>query len=84
MRRFQSHLARWDWEPNGILNDRDWLESHGARQVVYMDRATAKQVSCEALGFCQVVSNGPGSQDWRDEQACECPRVQLGGWLPSL
>ncbi len=68
MRRFQSHLARWDWEPYGIMIDRDWLVSNGARQVAYMDRAAAKQASAEELGFCQVVSNESGSQDWRDEQ----------------
>ena len=68
MRRFQSHIARWDWEPYGIMIDREWLVSYGARQVTYMDRTTAKQASCEALDFCQVVSNEPGSQDWRDEQ----------------
>jgi len=68
MRRFQSHLARWDWEPFGIMIDRDWLVSHGAKQVAYMDRATAKLAGGEALEFCQVVSNESGSQDWRDEQ----------------
>ncbi len=68
MRRFQSHVARWDWEPYGIMIDRDWLESNGARQVTYIDRATAKQASEEELGFCQVISNESGSQDWRNEQ----------------
>ncbi len=68
MRRFQPHLARWDWEPYGIMINREWLESNGAKQVAYMDRAAAKQASCEVLDFCQVVSNEPGSQDWRDEQ----------------
>lgn len=68
MRRFQSHLARWDWEPYGIMIDRDWLVSNGARQVAYVDRATAKQASSEELEFCHVISSESGSQDWRDEQ----------------
>ena len=68
MRRFQSHLARWDWEPYGIMIDRDWLAINGARQVTYMDTTTAKKASGEAVEFCQVISNESGSQDWRDEQ----------------
>lgn len=68
MRKFQSHLARWDWEPYGIMIDRDWLERNGARQVSYIDRITAQQTSDEALAFCQVLSNESNSTDWRKEQ----------------
>ena len=68
MRKFQSHLARWDWEPYGIMIDRDWLERKGARQVSYIDRITAQQTSDEALAFCQVLSNESNSTDWRKEQ----------------
>jgi len=68
MRKFQSHLARWDWEPYGIMIDRDWLEKNGAKQVSYIDRMTAKQTSDDALAFCQVLSNETHSKDWRKEQ----------------
>ena len=68
MRRFQSHLARWDWEPYGIMIDRKWLQSHGAKQVCYIDRPTAKQTSVDELTFCQVVSSEEGALDWRQEQ----------------
>ena len=68
MRRFQSHLARWDWEPYGIMIDRDWLERNGARQVSYIDPETAKQSSDDELAFCQVLSAESNSTDWRKEQ----------------
>lgn len=68
MRRFQSHIARWDWEPYGIMIDRDWLERNGAKQVSYIDRVTAKQTSDDELTFCQVLTNESNSTDWRKEQ----------------
>jgi len=67
MRKFQSHLARWDWEPYGIMIERAWLESNGAKQVSYIDRANATQMSKDALAFCQVVSSDSNSTDWRTE-----------------
>ena len=68
MRRFQSHLARWDWEPYGIMIHRDWLQSHGANQVCYITRDAAKKKSFDELSFCQVVSNEAGAIDWQEEQ----------------
>ncbi len=68
MRRFQSHLARWDWEPYGIMIHREWLQSQGAKQVDYIDRDAAKKKSEDELSFCQVVSNEEGAIDWRHEQ----------------
>ena len=68
MRKFQTHLARWDWEPYGIMIDREWLESQGAKKVSYIDLATAKQTSDEALTYCQVMSDDAGSRDWRTER----------------
>lgn len=68
MRRFQSHLARWDWEPYGIMIDREWLQCQGAKQVCYIDRQTAKQTCIDELSFCQVVSREEGALDWRQEQ----------------
>jgi len=68
MRRFQSHLARWDWEPYGIMIDQAWLESHDAKKVSYVDRNAAKKLNIDELSFCQVVSNEEGAIDWRQEQ----------------
>ena len=68
MRKFQSHLARWDWEPYGIMIERAWLESNGAKQVSYIDRANAKHMSKDALAFCQVVSGDSNSTDWQTEK----------------
>lgn len=67
MRKFQSHLARWDWEPYGIMIEREWLQSNGAKQVSYIDRASASKMSKDALAFCQVVSSDSNSTDWRTE-----------------
>ena len=68
MRQFQSHLARWDWEPYGIMIHRDWLQSHGAKQVNYIERDAVKKKSEDDLSFCQVVSSEEGAIDWRQEQ----------------
>jgi hypothetical protein len=68
MRRFRSHLARWDWEPYGIMIDLEWLRIRGARQVHYIDREAARKKDVDELSFCQVVSNGEGAIDWRQEQ----------------
>lgn len=73
MRQFQPHLARWDWEPYGIMIDRDWLIQHGAKQVSYIDSVTAKTKTAEELTFCQVVSNTPGATHWQKEQEWRVP-----------
>ena len=68
MRKFQSHLARWDWEPYGIMIDLVWMTAHGAKQVSYIDSATARRLNKEQLTFCQVVNRDVGSTNWREEQ----------------
>ncbi len=68
MRRFQSHLARWDWEPYGIMIEWDWLQQNGARQVSYIDPIAAKNTSDSELPFCQVVTCIDGATNWRQEQ----------------
>ncbi len=68
MRRFRPHLARWDWEPYGIMIDRDWLIQQGAKQVSYIHREAIKTRSDEELAFCQVISDERSSTDWREEQ----------------
>ena len=68
MRRFQSHLARWDWEPYGIMIDSDWLQQNGARPVSYIDSGVAKKTNENELPFCQVVTSVEGPTDWRQEK----------------
>ncbi|MEQ1829020.1 MAG: hypothetical protein ABL921_23860 [Pirellula sp.] len=68
MRRFQSHLSRWDWEAYGIMIDRDWMAAQGARPVTYLNRDQANHRSAEERAFSQVISNKPNSQDWRNEK----------------
>ena len=68
MRRFQSHIARWDWEPYGIMIDWDWLLQNGARQVSYIDPVVAKKTSMDELPYCQVVASSQGATNWRQEQ----------------
>lgn len=36
LHRYRSHLLRWDFEPWGIVFDRDWLVKRGARPVKYL------------------------------------------------
>ena len=39
MRKYQCHLARWDFEPYGICIHNEWLDERGARPVQYGDEA---------------------------------------------
>ena len=68
MRRFQSHIARWDWEPYGILIDRQWLVEQGAKAVRYVPANEAKKLNREELPFVQVLGNKYNSIDWSNEQ----------------
>lgn len=36
LHRYRSHLIRWDFEPWGIVFDREWLVQRGARPVKYL------------------------------------------------
>jgi hypothetical protein len=68
MRRYQSHLGRWDWEPYGIMVDRQWLQERGAMPVRYVNKQQARSMSDQELAFAQVVDNQSHSQDWTQEQ----------------
>ena len=68
MRRFQSHLSRWDWEPYGIMIDQDWLLQNGAKPVSYVDSAHAKKLTPDELPYCQVVNSIDGATNWRQER----------------
>lgn len=68
MRRFQSHLGRWDWEPYGLMIDLDWMVEQGAKQVQYISPEEAKLRDSDSLVYCQVVSSHGGKHDWTQEQ----------------
>ena len=68
MRRFQSHLGRWDWEPYGLMIDLNWMVEQGAKQVQYISPEEAKQRDADSLVYCQVVSSYGGKHDWTQEQ----------------
>ena len=36
LQRYRPHLLRWDFEPYGLVFDRDWLSTRGARPVHYL------------------------------------------------
>jgi hypothetical protein len=36
LHRYRSHLVRWDFEPWGIVFDRDWLAKQNAHPVRYL------------------------------------------------
>ncbi|MGN6545820.1 MAG: hypothetical protein ACTHK7_12275, partial [Aureliella sp.] len=69
-RSFQPHLGRWDWEPFGLLIQRQALERFGARPVIYGDEATYRRLSPEDRPFFQPASRRSRlRQDWTEE--CE-------------
>jgi len=75
LRQYQVHRTRWDFEPFGVCVDRDWLQSRGARPVIYGDEATWLQLSDADRPYfqlcpAQVESSGdPGPKtDWRIER----------------
>ena len=68
MRRFQSHLGRWDWEPYGLMIDLDWMIEQGAKPVQYISPEEAKHREADSLVYCQVVSSHGGKHDWTQEQ----------------
>lgn len=51
LHRYRSHLVRWDFEPWGIVFDRDWLLQRGARPVHYLSN----------IAFASLV---PEQQPW--------------------
>jgi hypothetical protein len=40
LHRYRAHLVRWDFEPWGIVFDRDWLAKRHARPVEYLPSAS--------------------------------------------
>lgn len=67
-REFQSHLARWDWEPYGIMIDREWLSSAGALPVRYVSKQQLETAHPLELPFYQVIAPSKSAHDWREER----------------
>lgn len=71
LRRFRSHLGRWDFEPYGICIDRDVLSRRRARPVIYGDDATWQTLSAQDRPRFQTaksVSASGRETDWTIEQ----------------
>lgn len=66
MRRYQSHIGRWDWEPYGIMIRREWLLERGVREVKYISHQEAKKRSPIELAYSQIVNSD--ATDWSVEQ----------------
>lgn len=58
MRSFQSHLARWDWEPYGIAIPTLWLSFLGARPVKYLPTEQINILPEEEQCFAQPIPTG--------------------------
>ncbi len=66
-RKFRSHLGRWDWEPFGLLIDREALRSIGARSVTYGTEEDFRQLPDADKPFFQPLGKTPSS-DWASER----------------
>ena len=51
--RYRAHLVRWDFEPWGIVFDRDWLVEQGARPVHYVPGSSFRTLSTEERPWFQ-------------------------------
>ncbi|MEM7457192.1 MAG: hypothetical protein AAF456_22815 [Planctomycetota bacterium] len=66
-RRFRNHLARWDFEPFGIAFDRNWLQSLGAREVIYGRDDQFESLPDSDRPFFQLAT-GRNKEDWTAEK----------------
>lgn len=53
LHRYRSHLIRWDFEPWGLVFDRDWLMQRGARPVKYLPAKSLKNLAEHEQPFFQ-------------------------------
>ncbi len=68
MRTFQSHLARWDWEPYGLAFPKHWLIPLGIKPVRYLPRPQIDHLPKDEQVFCQPSPNETSTNDWRLER----------------
>lgn len=70
LRKFQTHRARWDFEPYGLCIHKDWLQHLGARPVIYGGELTWLELSEQDRPFFQFTAdpNSPSARDWTVEE----------------
>lgn len=77
LRVFRAHRGRWDFEPYGICIRRSWLESRGARPVIYEDEPAWQKLPEVERPFFQLrlgkghrskSGNGGAQVDWSVER----------------
>lgn len=93
---YRPHLGRWDFTAFGLCFDRDWLVSQGARQVIYGDEQTWKDLDDGDRAFFQPARRRRSRRREREEtwtEECEwrvvgdvdfarCPTDQLWVFVP--
>lgn len=83
MRGYQSHLARWDWEPFGIAIRLDLLESLGCKKVRYLPSEQIDRLGPLDQAFCQPSPKRPGDRDWTSEKEWRLPSDLRLAQLPT-
>lgn len=68
MRAFQSHLARWDWEPYGLAIKKTALEELGAKPVRYLSRKQIAALDLDEQAYCQPIAEKVSDRDWTTEK----------------
>jgi hypothetical protein len=68
LKSFRSHLRRWDFVPFGIAVERQWIEEHGGRPVIYGDEATWQGLPETERPLFQLSRSRSGKIDWTIEQ----------------
>ncbi len=72
LRTFRPHRGRWDFEPYGLCVRKDWLESHGARAVVYGEEPQWESLTPALRPYFQRKSTRARGQseviDWTVER----------------
>lgn len=70
MRSFQSHLARWDWEPYGVAIPTHWLSLLGARPVMYLPTEQINTLPEAEQCFAQPIPTGLKNELPSQHQTC--------------
>ena len=62
---YRPHLQRWDFCPDGLLINRNWLQTQGLRPVSYGTPQQYQTLSTDDRAYFQISQ---GSIDWHVEQ----------------
>ena len=66
-RVFRPHLNRWDFQPFGVAIRKSWLQSQGARQVIYGDEKRWDSLENADRPFFQLCGES-SKVDWSQEK----------------